>query len=152
MTWVGIDYDTHAVHIVRMPDEGEPVYHPCYLAGDNAFDRMRRVPWEMPGMGFWDDVTAVGIEEPGGKYVVGKLKGIQGAIVASLPDDLLVSPYQAGLWRNLCGLPGNAVKTQVKEWVYARLEGSPDWPQDACDAYCLAYAISQQVEVLREEE
>src|SRR4029450_13545928 len=147
MTWVGIDYDTHAVHIVRLPERGEPTYHRSTLEGDDSFERMRQVPWELPGPGFWEEVTAVGIEEPGGKYVVAKLKGIQGAIVACLPHDLLVAPYQAGLWRMLCGLKGNATKEEVKSWVLERLPWNPDWPQDAYDAYCLAYALSRQVQV-----
>lgn len=148
MTWVGIDYDTHCIHLVRVPEDGGiPTYHPCRLEGDNAFDRMRRVSWEMPGPGFWEDVVAAGIEEPGGRYVVAKLKGIQGAIVACLPDNLLVAPYQAGLWRKLCGLRGDCSKEVVKAWVLERLNEGPEWPQDAFDAYALAYAISTQVRV-----
>jgi hypothetical protein len=147
MTWVGIDYDTFAVHLVRVPedDEARPTYHRLELEGEDAFTRLRQVSWEMPGPGFWEDVVAAGIEEPGGKYVVGKLKGVQGAIIASLPDDLLVQAYQAGLWRALCGLPGNSSKQEVMSWVYHRLDENPSWPQDACDAYCLAIAVSRQV-------
>jgi len=144
MTWVGIDYDTHHVHLVRLDDPQPATYHPCVLEGADAFERLRRVPWEMPGQGFWDDVMGVGIEEPGGKYVVGKLKAVQGAIVACLPEDLLVAPYQAGLWKKLTGLRGDATKDEVKAWVYGQLGENPQWPQDACDAYCLAYVVSQQ--------
>jgi hypothetical protein len=145
VTWVGIDYDTFAVHLVRLPQSGTPTYFRLDLEGDDAFDRTRRVSWEMPGPGFWEDVIAAGIEEPGGKYVVGKLKAIQGAILSCLPDELLVAPYQAGLWRTLCGLKGNCTKEEVKAWVYEQLPENPGWPQDAADAYCLAVAVSRQV-------
>jgi hypothetical protein len=144
--WAGIDYDTHSVHIVRLPELGMPTYHPCELEGDDAFERTRNVSSALPGSGFWENVTAVGIEEPGGKYVIGKLKAIQGAIITSLPDDLLVAPYHAGKWRVLAGLPGQSSKDEIRAWVYGRLGENPGWPQDACDAYCLAYVISQQVE------
>jgi len=150
--WVGIDYDTFAVHLVRLPEEdGEPTYHPIPLEGDDAFERARRVSWELPGPGFWDDVTACGIEEPGGKYNLGKLNKIQGAIITSVPEDLLLAPFQAGLWRKLCGLPGNATKHMIRVWVMGRLDQDPHWPQDAFDAYALAYAVSQQTEVRRVE-
>lgn len=143
MTWVGIDYDTFAVHLVRMPEDGQPTYHRLELEGKDAFSRLRRVSWEMPGPGFWEDVVAVGIEEPGGKYVVAKLKGVQGAIVSCLPDDVTVVPYQAGLWRKNVGLKGNCTKDEVATWVYDQLDENPGWPQDACDAYCLAVAVSK---------
>jgi hypothetical protein len=149
MICIGVDYDTFNVHLVRV-GEGVPTYHPINLAGDNAFDRLRQIPLLMPDAGFWQDVVAVGIEEPGGKYVVGKLKAVQGAIVACLPPQLLVAPYQAGLWRRLCGLKGNATKQEVQAWVYHRLDENPGWPQDAADAYCLAHAVAAQVQI-REE-
>lgn len=153
ITYVGIDYDTFAIHLVRLPVTyhdglqvyGQPTYHLCRLEGHDAFSRMRRVPWELPGEGFWDDVVAVGIEEPGGKYSVAKLKGIQGAIVACLPLELLIAEYQAGLWRKLCGLSGRSTKEEVMAWVYGQLGENPQWPQDACDAYCLARAVASQV-------
>lgn len=145
MTWVGIDYDTQWVHLVRLPEVGLPTYHPCRLEGDHAFDRIRRVPLEMPGPGFWEAIIAAGIEEPGGRYALGKLKGVQGAILACLPEDLLVQPYQAPLWKKLIGIGGGATKEQVQAWVLSRLEENPGWPQDAYDAYCLAYVVSRQV-------
>lgn len=141
--FVGIDYDTHWVHLVRLPVTGQPTYHPCQLEGKDAFSRLRQIPMEMPGPGFWEDVTGAAIEEPGGKYVVGKLKAVQGAIIACLPDDLLVVEYQAGLWKKQAGLGGQATKDEVRAWVYGHLGENPQWPQDACDAYCLAYVVSQ---------
>lgn len=148
MIYVGADYDTFAIHLVRLPDDdGPPTYHSCRLEGPDAFSRMRRVPWEMPGPGFWEDVAGVAVEEPGGKYNVGKLKGVQGALVACLPEDLLVVEYQAGLWRKLCGLSGRSTKDEVMAWVYGQLGENPQWPQDACDAYCLARALASHARV-----
>jgi hypothetical protein len=145
ITCVGIDFDTHCVHLVRLPTVGLPTYHPVPLEGDDSFERMRRVAWEMPGEGFWQDVIAVGIEEPAGQYVVGKLKGIQGAVISTLPLDVLIAPYRPALWRKLALQRGDATKAEVRAWVYERLGENPGWPQDACDAYCLAYVVSQQV-------
>ena len=145
MITVGIDYDTHGVHLVRLEDDGTPAYTHLTTPGQDSFARLRQVPLEMPGTGWWDDVTACAIEEPAGKYAVAKLKAVQGAIVACLPDDLLVAPYLAVLWKKLIGLGGNAAKPAVMDWVYDQLGENPQWPQDACDAYCLARVIRDQV-------
>lgn len=171
-TWAGIDFDTHAVHVVLIPEEGPPVYERRELRGADAFERTRAVRDAMPSRGWWTDqgVVAVGIEEPQGvaKSTVAKLKAIQGAVLSGLPNSLLVQPLEPARWRKLVGLPGNASKGHVKTWVlgdllqkHATREGDefsvagarttyPAWidhhPQDAMDAYCLALAVSRLTE------
>lgn len=158
MTWAGIDYDTFGIHVCLIPEEGAPVYERRELRGADAFERTRSVRDAMPSRGWWTDqgVVAVGIEEPmaRGKLAVSltpKLKAIQGAIVSGLPGNLLVNPMTATDWRTAVGLPGNASKHAVWSFVMhrvVRLVPSYElvWPQDACDAWCLAFAVSRLTE------
>ena len=154
MIVAGIDYSTRAVDIVTT-DVRWSHYDLC---GDTAFDRTRSVRDALPARSseFWDEVIAAGIEEPmaRGKLsgsLTPKLKAVQGAILACLPARLLVAPLTASEWRKAVGLPGNASKAAVAEWValqyydiYRPLEFL-DWPQDACDAYCIARAVASRV-------
>jgi hypothetical protein len=153
MSYVGCDFDTHAVHLVKVSEDGTAAYTRCELVGLDAFERTRHVRQAMPGASFWDDVVAVGIEEPQGaqKATVAKLKAVQGAILACIPRTTLVEPMVPARWRTAVGLPGGAVKAAVLMHVWELLEATGqsaavDWPQDACDAYCLALAVSRLVE------
>jgi len=82
---VGIDFDTHAVHLVRL-DENEPraEYSRIELEGKTAWDRALSVHWLMPYSRRWDDVYLFAIEAPMG-YRAHALYRVQGAIIASLP-------------------------------------------------------------------
>jgi hypothetical protein len=155
--YAGIDFDTKAVHIVLVPEEGSPQYIPCVMEGHDAFERTRVVRDVMPGRGWWRDVgvIACGIEEPMGRgSVVQKLNVVQGAILACLPGELLVNPMRPSVWRTAVGLAGNATKETVAlfvgacVWPDAPLPVKPasTWPQDACDAYCLALAVQKLTE------
>lgn len=159
MTTAGIDFDTHAVHVVFLDEDGRASYHRYELSGHDAFERTRSVRSAMPTKGVWEDmgVYACAIEEPQGaqKATVAKLKAVQGAILACLPADLLVEPMVPARWRTAVGLKGNATKEDVAQlvgrqvWPDAPLPVVPapsTWPQDACDAYCLALAVSMLVE------
>lgn len=155
MTTAGIDFDTHAVHIVFLLEDGEAIYKRYDLDGHDAFERTRAVRGAMPTTGIWEDmgVVACAIEEPQGaqKATVAKLKAIQGAVLACLPADLLVEPMVPARWRTAVGLPGNCAKEDVAAFVrYEWANGYPagrsaryDWPQDALDAWCLALAVSK---------
>ena len=144
----GIDYSSHAVDIVTVPlDAGQPIWHRFPLTGMDAFDRARSVADSVPGRHsvLWDDITAVGIEHPAGKFGTGALLRIQGAILACLPARMLVEPFPPAKWRKAVGLPGNATKDQVRDHVLAQFGPiAPLWvyqlPQDACDAFCMANA------------
>ena len=96
---------------------------------------------------FWDDILAVGIEHPAGKFGVGPLLRIQGAILARIPARMLVQPWPPSKWRKANGLAGNASKDMVA--YFAVNDGTAiefrDWPQDACDAYCIALATRQAI-------
>jgi len=156
----GIDYSSHAVDIVTVPlDHGAPIWHRFPLTGMDAFDRARSVADSVPGRHsvLWDDITAVGIEHPAGKFGTGALLRIQGAILARIPARMLVEPFPPAKWRKAVGLAGNAPKGDARKhslrvvddcfakgamrvicvadvWPYW------EWPQDAHDAHCIALA------------
>lgn len=155
MVVVGIDYSTQAIDLVTVDvDDGAArLFHWDLCAGD-AFARTRAVPLVVPGRraAFWDQVRAVGIEEPMGRgpsswAIVPKLKAIQGAILACIPADMEVTPMNPAWWRSRIGLPGNATKDMVAAWAIGTIPATPatqpigDWPQDAYDAYCIARAV-----------
>lgn len=157
MTTAGIDFDTHAVHVVFLLEDGEAIYKRYGLDGHDAFERTRSVRRAMPTKGVWEDmgVVACAIEEPQGvqKATVAKLKAVQGAILACLPGDLLVEPMVPARWRTTVGLSGHASKDEVAAFARARaghprpigdtgFRASALPEQDACDAYCLALAVS----------
>lgn len=156
--YAGIDYDTNAVHVVLVPEEGKPEYLPFVMHGVDPFDRARIVRDVMPARGWWADegIVAIGIEEqasgsPKMRASVQKLKMIQGAILACLPaGDSVVEPFLPNEWRKEIGLAGNASKEDVAAWMGeqvwpdAPLPVVPSWPQDACDAYCIARAVERR--------
>jgi hypothetical protein len=150
--YAGIDFDTFGVHVVLLPDEGPPQYLPFVMHGQDAFERTRAIRDVMPARGWWEDegVIAIGIEEPMGQSTR-PLNRAQGAILSCLPSSLLVYPMRPGEWRNKVDLPGNASKEDValfvgsQVWPDAPLPVKPasTWPQDACDAYCMALAVQR---------
>lgn len=146
MNVAGIDFSSHSIDVVLIDIDGHrpPLWHRYPLAGPDAFDRARRVPEEMPGPRscYWDDTLAIGIEEPAGKFKPGGGYRVQGAVLACLPPRLLVVPWMPSQWRKAVGLPGNASKADVA--AFACVFGD-DWPQDACDAYCIAAATTTRI-------
>lgn len=152
--FAGCDFDTHAIHVVLILEEGPPEYHRFELEGHDAFERSRDVRDKMPSRGWWADqgVIALAIEEPMGRgSVVQKLNVVQGAVLSCLPRELLVNPMRPSTWRVEAGMKGNAPKEEVARFVGSRIwPDSPlplipasTWPQDACDAYCLALAAEK---------
>lgn len=155
MLIAGVDCSSFAIDIVTVPlDEGEgQVEWHCFKLGPgaDAFDRTRSVPDSMPGRHsrFWEDILAIGIEEPTGRFKPGSGFRVQGAVLAMIPRETLVRPIQPSAWRRLVGLPGNCSKETVFAWVTEELCGRPR-SQDAADAYCMALAT--RALVLREHE
>jgi hypothetical protein len=153
----GIDYSTHAVDVVLLDEDSDAAtWHRFPLVGANAFDRVRAVRDLFAGASLtfrdaWESVLAIGIEDPRG-YNAGALYRIQGAILTKVPRGTLVHPLPPQVWRKTVGLPGNASKGHV--YIFANehrtttyeLNGrryhqaTDSWPQDACDAYCIALA------------
>lgn len=157
---VGCDFDTRAIHLVYLDENGEepPRYEYWALRGADAFTRTRDVRTVMHlCVGTLDDVIAFGIEHPAGTHGSQVLMRVQGAILACLRSNLLVKDWPPGKWRKAVGLPGNASKAAVKAWVdsWVLVMETPGtgglrlvkgFPQDACDAYCIALATLQALE------
>ena len=147
----GIDLSTHAVDVVLVPLDGNgtPEWRRYRLDGPSSFDRARTVRDAMPPRtgGLWDNVIAVGIEDPRG-HSAGHSYRIQGAILSCLPASVLVQPWIPSAWRRAVGLAGNASKEDVAVFT-GRNRGAVlgHWPQDACDAYCIALATRDAVTV-----
>lgn len=149
MQVAGIDFSSHAVDIVTIDVDGtaEPTWHRYVLDGQDAFDRARTVRGNVPGPwnNFWDDILAIGIEEPqmrGSSMATAyALYRVQGAVLACLPPSILVHPLRPASWRAAVGLAGNATKQDVaRHSDFLRAPGTSDWPQDAHDAHLIAFA------------
>jgi hypothetical protein len=146
----GIDYSSRNIDVVLLDEDSDAAtWRRFPLTGADAFDRTRSVRDAIYTRSWWSDspVIAVGIEDPRG-YNAGALYRIQGAILASFPDGLLVHPLIPSQWRKTVGLAGNASKDAVAERVrYLSLAAEENgWPQDACDAYCIALATRTLIE------
>jgi hypothetical protein len=143
----GIDYSTRAVDVVLLDEDTDAAtWFRSELHGADAFDRARDVNRAMVddfGSEFWEDVLAIGIEDPRG-YGSGSLYRVQGALLSCLPCDTLIHPLIPSAWRKTVGLPGNASKDAVYGFANFRRQQTDDpfdyWAQDACDAYCIALA------------
>lgn len=148
MSYVGIDLSTYNVDLVKLDedtDRAEWVRVP--LVGGNAIDRARsytvRRPW-LP-TAFFDDVIVCALEDPAGRGDLRKIARVQGVVIASIPARVQVWTFPPGEWRQLCGLPYRATKAEVFKFAHdTREKFEPmiydEWIQDACDAYCIAYA------------
>lgn len=141
----GIDYSSHYIDVVLVDHQPHPrpkVHWRRYaLRGQDAFERARDVREAAPAWGeWWWNAVGIGLEEPRG-VSPGPIYRVQGAILACLPRNSLVQPWIPSAWRKAVGLKGNCSKGDVAEFVHAHLGAVADgWPQDACDAWCIAEA------------
>lgn len=152
MKVVGIDVSTFAVDFALLELDSDRVTWERFELGDgDLIDRIRRAGTRLPRARsmMWDDVLAVGIERPAGRYGVPQVSMAVGAVLACLPADLLLKAWMPAEWRKACGLPGNASKEQVKSWAITTgwASGTGKWPQDACDAYAIAWATRAALEL-----
>jgi len=148
MNVCGIDLSSFAIDIVRVHDTGTVDWHRFTLEGQDAWERTRNVPYVLPAPTdeFWDETTAIGIEQPAGHHGVIPLVRVQGAILTCLPKKVLVQPYMPARWRVLAGLPGHALKADVR--MRSLMLGAPyEWqPQDAHDAHLVARAMQAELD------
>lgn len=145
----GIDLSSFAVDMVfvDLETDGPTWWYRFSLEGNDAWERTRNVRDKLPSRTgrTWDDVVAIGIEQPAGHHGVLPLIRVQGAILQCLPAATLVQPYTPARWRVLAGLRGHALKADVKERSL-ELGGKPEWPQDGHDAHLIARAIQAELE------
>lgn len=157
MRVAGIDFSSLAIDVVTidLDDLAPPQWNRYPLTGQDAFERTRNVRSSMPPMSAWDDTLAIGIEEPTGKFKPGLGYRVQGAVLACLPSEVLVQPWPPAAWRKAVGLPGNASKEdvftfairQINQWDPTRATWGLAVPNDATDAYCIALATRQALEL-----
>jgi hypothetical protein len=146
----GIDCSSFQIDVVTIALDGPETaisHEEFKLVGDNAFDRTRKVAEAVPGRArsWWDEIIAVGIEEPTGKFKPGSGFRVQGAVLAMIPSRILVQPFTPSEWRHKVGLKGNCSKQDVFDWVTETLGGRPR-SQDAADAYGIALATRRRIE------
>ncbi len=150
MSVIGIDLSTKYIDYVKI-NEDDPQDNPEWrrytLEGTDAWERSLSVRDHSPPPthDWWDDVTAIGIEEPYGRFVVGKLYRVQGLVIGRLPR-VRLDRWMPGEWRKTVGLKGNATKDDVAAYVHSLPFDTTAWEQDACDAYCVARAMAYRIE------
>lgn len=161
MRVAGIDLSTHAVDIVTVglhTDAEPPVWRRFELNGADSFTRARAVRDAMCGRTdeYWDNILAIGIEDPAGHHGTNHIYRIQGAVLQCLPALVLVQQWRPAAWKKSCGLLGNAPKASVtihsRELLGVRGDDLWDdtldtWPQDAHDAHCIALATRAVIQV-----
>ncbi len=147
----GIDVSTRFIDIVWIDEIGDPCpgAYRYPLHGHDAWERTRSVRAALRGTSEqWDRTIAVGIEVAHGMSS-GAVNRVVGAVLACLPQNILIQPWTAGAWKKAVGLPGNATKDQVVAFSLGRTQMlvSPAlWPQDAHDAHLIAVATRRALE------
>lgn len=144
---LGIDVSSRAIDFVRLDETTNHAEWTRFdLFGDDAFTRLRQVRHALPRSPFYDDIYICGIETPKTRFLksAGALFPVYGAVSACLPLTLMVWDVHPKTWRQGIGLPGNATKTDVRIAVYDLWDGMHDLiPQDAADAYAVAYYVRE---------
>jgi hypothetical protein len=159
----GIDLSSFNVDAVFLSEDGRYLPESQFWVrvslgklGD-AFDRSRLVftaisratfqikgGYEYPLQMLFADCRAIGIEEPRGMNP-GPTFRVQGAVLQTIPQSTLVHPWVPSQWRKGVGLKGNCQKEEIMAFVKDKIKDAADWPQDACDAWCIAEATRQVV-------
>lgn len=160
MTVAGIDFSSFQINIVILSEDDDTATHheiKFGRKGQDAFDRARTVREAMPSRSWWEDhgVIAIGIEDPRGPHrnVDSVIYRVQGAILACIPPELMVKPWKPQEWRKAIGVSHKGKESlaafAVARWPglnYRYMDGVLVEPsQDACDAYCMAWATRGQI-------
>lgn len=150
MAYVGCDLSTHNVDLVKLDEESDRAeWVRVPLVGENAVDRARSYrlsAYDVWSSAFWDDVILCALEDPAGRGDTRKIARVQGVVIATIPARVQVWTLQPAEWRKACAMPGNCPKERVRLFAEVRLQDADSggdferWPQDAYDAYAVAYA------------
>jgi Holliday junction resolvasome RuvABC endonuclease subunit len=154
---LGIDISSRAIDFVRLDETtNDATWERLELTGETSFERLRSIGdagrWDIA---WFEDVYLAIIERPKTRFMpsAAALFPVFGAVVALLPAKLELWEVAPTTWRHGLGLKGNAKKAEVAEAVRRLACGAEpehpilDWPQDAYDAYAVAYwarAINQR--------
>jgi Holliday junction resolvasome RuvABC endonuclease subunit len=146
----GCDYDSGGLYFVRLPWIGD---EPTYVAevpfrlrkSEESWRAVRRIPSMLNELIQFDSTDTVFVEHGFGANRKSDwvLARVQGAIFASLPDDLSVNEIGGGEWKKIfCG-KGNASKKDPNGYpVIRRCEELGFLPADdnIADAYGMSWA------------
>jgi Holliday junction resolvasome RuvABC endonuclease subunit len=140
---LGIDVSSHAIDFVALDETtNRAEWTRVDLIGGTAFKRLQDVAHQMPTRGWLEEhgVYLIAVETPKTRFLksAGALFPVYGAVVAAMPRDVEVWDVRPTAWRQELGLPGNAPKADCAARCMA-LGAPTDWPQDAFDAYAVAY-------------
>jgi hypothetical protein len=150
----GIDYSVHAVDLVLLDETTDEATHTRISLAGAGFHSARSLRRVFPGRSWWEErgVYLVGMEDPfSNRAHTTKVQGyIAGAIGALLPPELdivLVPPQEwcrilTGSARAEKELIRGAAANRLAQTLHTSFQSRPwsEWPQDAFDAYGVAYA------------
>lgn len=141
MKFVGIDANAREVNLVAIDLESYEVKWNKLLGGPKAWDTARGITSVAPHHSWWEDVALVAIERPIGarSNVIWAQALVIGALIAIIPNHVVVQDFQATVWKNLVGLPHKAGKDEVMVWA-AQYGAESDWDEHACDALAICHA------------
>ena len=124
---LGIDYDSKKVAVAVLEDEGPEARWAVFSVADRrgSFYAARKVPMALPGRHWFihHGIWLAGIERPMSRRLppLAALSRIQGAIVASLPEQLVVVETAPAQWmRVFLGRPAPSSTEDRKDAVAAR--------------------------------
>ena len=156
--YVGIDYDTHGVHIaaVNVDDPDLWWFKTVQLPEQKGLGRTpmlhaRHVRARLGVLSLgplWDEALEATVEHPFGHRTTA-LTAIGGAIISTIPARVHVNTMSPVQWRrDLLGLPGNtmtkAAKAASRKWCDEHGLADAGLSPDLCDAACIAYLTLQQ--------
>ena len=162
MKVVGTDFSTKRIDMVELDlDEDHAVWASHEMQGKVMEDRIRymeRVVDDFPVTAlpdkhslFWDDVIAVGLERPIGRFNAGPLNMMLGALLTRIPPDTLVKLWTPSAWKKQTLGKGNALKSDVQAWARSstiRAYTWDAWSEDAFDALAIAWATRARLETV----
>lgn len=141
MTFAGLDVAAGMLDLVRVDfDTGRARWHHVD-AGPKGWDTARHMREHLPAGSWWDDVAVLAIERPMGHLtgVVWAQGLVIGAVLARVPESVLVQDYTAQEWHRALGLPSRADKLATQAWALNN-GADHEWTEHACEALCVAHA------------
>lgn len=141
MRFVGADINATEINVVSLDLDTDEVSWERFEGRATGFETARAMRAIAPRASWWEDVALFAIERPSGThrkviYVQGL---VIGALLCSIPTEIIVQEFVPANWKKLIELKGNAKKEDVLAWALGHGARS-DWTEHACDALgvCLA--------------
>lgn len=146
MKVAGVDFSSHAVDVVLLDEDGGLLPAHLRFPFENrryAFERLLGCREVLPTPGWWADesVYLIALESPKSKGfgAAVDLARVQGAIIATLPRNIITWQLTPNEWKREIGFPGVAKKDAYRAKAI-ELGAMKNWTEHAIDAFCIAYA------------